>query len=437
MNTANTTVLGRVTNGPIFNLLTNKSLIAVFDQGVVSVIGFATNVLLARYGQPGELANYTLALSVIIVFRSVQERIISTPYTVFRSRFRDERLHQFAGNALLQQLSLTTLFTVGALVIWGANSSHPLASLIMVLSWVGPCLVYREFKRQYLYSHGRVVYVTILDTCSTIAQLAAIFWLIRNDALTAKNAYLALGIPCLAACLFFQLANLRRFSVSLKTFVPDALMTWGYGRWLLAGRMAGTVGRQIIPWALLFFVSKASVEHLAVCSTLTGFSFIFLTGWNNHLRPLFVGTYANQGLEHLRILQRRSLLAATIVLGLLCLVYLAAAHLIIPWIFKTNLPSANMVTFLLGLHVLATGITMIHGNVLAAFENSAPNFRAELALSVALAISTIAFVPLWGVAGAALATAIGALTGMLVMWHYANRQLATASEYKPKSGCSV
>ena len=58
-------------------------IIALFDQGVVSITNFATAVMIGRVCGKAELGVYSLAWTLITVATGIISTLISAPYTVF------------------------------------------------------------------------------------------------------------------------------------------------------------------------------------------------------------------------------------------------------------------------------------------------------------------------------------------------------------------
>ena len=57
------------------------ALVCLFNQGVVSVAGFATSVLIGRLA-PSELGVYYIGLSLVLFARGFQQQLVSTPYAL-------------------------------------------------------------------------------------------------------------------------------------------------------------------------------------------------------------------------------------------------------------------------------------------------------------------------------------------------------------------
>ena len=56
------------------------ALLCIVDQGVVSVAGFGTSVLIGR-SNPEELGVYFIAWSIVYFIRGFQQQMICVPYT--------------------------------------------------------------------------------------------------------------------------------------------------------------------------------------------------------------------------------------------------------------------------------------------------------------------------------------------------------------------
>ncbi len=414
------------------------SMLAIVDQGCVSAIGFLTTILLARFGQSGELANYVLALSTVILVRAIQERLISTPYTVFWSKFSGQELRNFTGNSVGQITLLCGLFAillVAARLILHVHSDY--TGILSVLVWAGPAMVFREYVRQYYFARDRIWQVTVMDSLTTLAQIVLILTFIHYDNLSAQSVYFALGLPCLMAGITFAILNASEIGLRFVPRYRYSMMTWRFGRWLLAGRLVGTVGTQMMPWLLVFLADKVAVEQLAVCASLTGLSLIFLTGWNNYLRPQSIRVFADGAYVGLREYWFASSSRLAIALGLLCLVYALFADQLIKLLFNVTFESMNAVAVLLGLHVLCSGLSMLCGNALGALERSTPNFWGEVASATMMLATATVLIPIFGVLGAAAAILAGAVAGLAVMWIALEYELRPTQPSVPHSSSTA
>ena len=103
------------------------ALVCLFDQGVVSVAGFATNVLIGRFAGKSELGVYYIGLTMVLFARGFQQQLVSTPYTIFHHRQEAANLPAYRGSCLVQQawfLIVTFLYLLLQILVaaFGLNS---------------------------------------------------------------------------------------------------------------------------------------------------------------------------------------------------------------------------------------------------------------------------------------------------------------------------
>ncbi len=78
-----------------------ESGLALLDQGAISLTSFATAVMLGRTAGPSELALYSLGLTLLLVLATVQDSLVSTPYTVYGARLSAADRAAYAGRTLV------------------------------------------------------------------------------------------------------------------------------------------------------------------------------------------------------------------------------------------------------------------------------------------------------------------------------------------------
>ena len=135
------------------------ALVCLFNQGVVSVAGFATSVLIGRLA-PSELGVYYIGLSLVLFARGFQQQLVSTPYAIYLHRQEEENLPAYRGSCLVQQFGFLIIASaylfIQVLAVYAGwfsddsagQPSDVLPSLIVLLVFM-PVLLMRELVRHY------------------------------------------------------------------------------------------------------------------------------------------------------------------------------------------------------------------------------------------------------------------------------------------------
>src|SRR5438132_4331641 len=84
-----------------FDTGSGNQALALIDQAVVSGTSFLTTILIGRWCGAGELGVYSLGFSLLVSWGSVQNSLISLPYTIYRLRSREGTQEECAGSALV------------------------------------------------------------------------------------------------------------------------------------------------------------------------------------------------------------------------------------------------------------------------------------------------------------------------------------------------
>ena len=131
------------------------SVLAIFDQAAVSGTNFLTVVLVGRACGQEELGYYSLGVTILVLLVSVQESLVTAPYTVFRERLRGWRRNEYAGRVLVQQGVLALLAAVGLAAMVGLSGVVH-RDMTLIVAAVVPLVLLRDFCRRLGFAHGRI-----------------------------------------------------------------------------------------------------------------------------------------------------------------------------------------------------------------------------------------------------------------------------------------
>ena len=165
----------------LFRVVTGTHTLSLVDQAVISATSFITTILVGRWCGADELGVYSMGFSLLISWISVQESLVSLPYTIYRHRFAKEDPAEYAGSALTHYLLLSALamavlvVTAVGLFLCGAVSS--LVTVTWVLTAVVPFALLREFRRQFAFAHLRMAQALGVDLVMAALQIVGLAWL--------------------------------------------------------------------------------------------------------------------------------------------------------------------------------------------------------------------------------------------------------------------
>lgn len=413
-------------------LLANEQLrrtaLAILDQAVVSGTNFATSVILGRCTGRGELGVYYLALSLVLLVRGAQERLVSSPYTIYASRKQGAELHAYAGSTLAHQLLLSVLACGGLAIAGGlglfSGGLEPLFHLLLVAA---PLLWLREFVRQRLFAHLESGAALVLDTAVSAAQLGLLLYF---GWLGVLGVGLTLGVMaccCGVAATICIALRPPLLATSVRRMLADWCENWLFARWALASYLLACTGPSILPWAVAYCGGEADTGSLGGCTTLVGLSNMFLIGFANYFCPRAAQAYAQGGTRDLRSQLRRAQLILFVCLTPL----VAAAALAGDWlavaVYGPEFQNTRWIITTLALAVLANSFGVVAGNGLWAMDRPKASFLADISALVASLVSAVCLIPLLGPLGAALAALCGNSCDAAVRMWVLQRALAERS----------
>jgi O-antigen/teichoic acid export membrane protein len=404
----------------LWRLVSGNSAVSIADQLIVSGVNFLTVVLIGRFLTKQDLGIYSLAFSIIIFLRSVQETLITAPYTYLHHK----QGVGYAGSALIQHLGMSGLLTLPLLLagvaLYLAGYQSALLSMALIVIVVGPLILFREFARQINFAHLTLRECLVLDGVVAAGQLSGLAILVSIDWLSVPNIFLIIGVAVTVPSLAWLRITQRLFILKPGRWRSDLLRNWRFGRWMLAGHLLGSVSPFVVPWALL--TTSHGVEAvgvLAASAGVAGLSNTLVVGLNNLLSARAAAAFAQGGIDALqRVLVETGGLVVGLLSGFTVLFLLLGNH-IASALYGEDYADAGSVIAILSLGMLMLGISIAAGNGLCVLGRPAANLKADLTSFVAMVISVFILLGPYGVKGAAAATVISNLTGMMVrLWTY-------------------
>lgn len=386
--------------------------LSVFDQAVVSGTNFVTSVVIGRAAGAEGLGVYSLALSVVLLARAVQEQLVAAPYLVRNQQKPKDSQAAFLGSVFAHQFALTAL-AVAAFVGLGiavGNGIGPrgLGPVVWLLAAAAPAFLLREFLRQVAFAHLRPALAVAVDTAVAVIQVGGLLALAAAGVLTVPGAFAVMASGCLAAAagwFFLQPVPVR---FRRNAVLRDWKENWSFGRWALASQLVGGAGLYVMPWIVAAVDGEEATGLFAAGGTLVGIANMFVNGLANYLSPKAARAYADGGTPALRSVLRITALAFTTFLGAFALVAVVAGELAAGLVYGEGFTSAGPVVGVLALGLWVNSMAITAGNGLWAVGKPQANFRADVVGLAATAAATAALVPLFG---GAIGAAVALLTG--------------------------
>lgn len=414
---------------------TASSLLAVFDQAMISGTNFVTAVLIGRCCGAESLGLYSLVASALAMTIGLQDQLITAPYVLYRNRCRPNRLRGYSGSVLVHQSILIGIIFLGlAALCWQIPREQSLASTIgIILLMSAPSILFRAFVRDLSLARCDVFSVLALDATVCIAQLAVVGTLAWTGNLSLPVVYVTLGIACTSAAVVWFYKNRSDFKISSRAVQIDAIRNWKFGRWALATHLAGTSTPYIMPWILFSMHGEAATGTLAACSVIVGIANIMLAGMGDFLAPRAAAAFAKGGKAGLLTVLRKMLILISIAIGSVCVVAFAIGEFIIHALYDGRFPEAGGLVGLLTLAVLANALGALAGNGLWAIDRPRANFVADITTLIVALVCAMLLVQPYAAFGAAMATLFASSAGAAVRFVIFRTQLAGRETLQPAS----
>lgn len=393
--------------------------LSIVDQAVVSGTNFVTSVVIGRAAGVEGLGVYSLALSVVLLARAVQEQLVAAPYLVRNQQKPADAQAVYLGSVFAHQalLSVLALFAFAALGVAVSNGFGPtdLKSVAWLLMAAAPAFLLREFLRQVAFGHLRPQLALAIDATVAAVQIGGLLALAAADVLTVPGAFGVMASGCLlaAAGWFFVQpvpVHFRRDAVA-----RDWSENWSFGRWALASQLVGGAGLYVMPWVVAAVDGEKATGLFAAGGTLVGIANMFVNGLANYLSPKAARAYADAGTPALRRVLRTTALTFTAFLGSFAVFAVVVGQFAAGLVYGEGFESAGPVVGILAFGLWVNSMAITAGNGLWAVGKPEANFRADLVGLFVMASSTATLVPLLGGAtGGAAALLAGGAADALV-----------------------
>lgn len=423
------TPLGRF--GSIFGqrVASNKSLLSIFDQAVVSGTAFLSAAIIGRTTSASQLGQYYIVLSIVMVILGIQDQLVTAPYIVYSKQRKGRELAEYAGSIWMHHLILTALIVVGlfiAIEIFEKASHSAIVPGLWALLGAVPFLMLRNGVRRYSYANLKVNQVIPLDIIVAVLQLGGLGALAYFDRLSLTRIYAVMGGACCLACVGWYLLDRPQVQLVRPRIATDWRVNWGFGRWALKSFLVGNLTPYATLWILTVSAGAAATGILGACTTIVGLTNVVLTGVANVLTAQAADAYVSGGAHELRrILMRAAALLGSLI-GAFCLFVLLTGDLLTVLTFGTAFQGTGLILFALALSALMTSISTVVGNGLWAIDKPHLNFVADVCcLTLTLLGAAVLIAPL-GALGAALAILAGTLTSAVVRTVTLFRQLKSS-----------
>jgi O-antigen/teichoic acid export membrane protein len=401
--------------------LSGAHILGFADQAIVSAVSFLAMVMIGRSTLPSELGLYAMGLSLLTSFLSIEEALITTPYTTQRDLHSVTETVQ-AGASLAQtgilSFAISALLVVAATaVLWRPETASELGPLLLVIAVVAPLVLLREFTRRFAFAHLRVAEALAQDSLVAAIQVAGLFLLGRAGQMSAVSASAALGTACAVTGIIWLLYTRHRFALSMHEVRAVARRNWSLGKWLFATQLVGSLQGLLVYWLLAWLNGTKAAGIYAASMSIALFSNPIILGAANVLTPKCAEASRQGGAVQLRRECIAEALRLGAIIALFCLVVVpfGARFMQVLYPAKDYLQQGHTVAVLaIGMLAMAVGIPATSG--LTCMERP----RVILGAAVWASFATVGLIiwtaPIWGLVGTAYAVLVGNVVRSAIRW---------------------
>ncbi len=399
-----------------FSSLTRRAalppaMLALADQLLVSGSNFLLLIYLGRHLDANDFGLFSLAMLATLFFSNLHRAVLTRPMEVLAPNATgpQQLVHL---RALLRALLLAMPLVLLALALL-SHWLFPDARLL----WA--CVAYvlgfgvQETLRRYAYMQGRAERAFRLDGaqhgCLWISMLAL-------DALIGVQAWLVFAIMAGAAmlCSLPPLLRLLRQpgSAPQPTFSQLARQHWLLAKWLLLTVLAVWGAGQVYP-LLIAPLGPEAVAQFAACGNILRISGAVMLAVDNYLPARAALVFQREGSAALRAHLWRHLLLCGLAASLAALLLFLLAGPVLFLAYHGSYDDSVPILRMMLPGALFSFLATLLGTYSVAMADSRAPFLTNLAAGACTFSLGLFLIQTEGIAGAALASSLTALTALL------------------------
>lgn len=414
-------LLGRIRN--LYGVTARKSSISLIDQMVVSGTNFIITVLLGRLGGPEELAKYSLGLTVIIIILSIQETLITTPYTIYAHRLDEAALSEYRG-AVLVQWGLLSALAMLTLAVWATVTLSGLglpglAPVLYVLSLFIPFYLLRDFARQLAFAHLNSTTALRIDLCAATMQLCPIIILAVKGLSSVVTIFVAIGAANAVVAVTWLVLLRNELTIRRKRILPVIRQHVSFGSWSFASRIVSQLNSDILLlWLMAFVLGNTATGIFAACVTIVGISNPFIIGIAQLLTPRIAQAFAYSGLGEVLRVARKATIVIGLALGGFCCGAFLFGEKALRLFYGGLYDGHSSIITVLSISALASAISLPAACGLLAFERPDVSLKSSVVgLLLTMTVASALVLPM-GLLGVVYGLLCGQIGSSTVRWAF-------------------
>jgi O-antigen/teichoic acid export membrane protein len=409
-----------------------KTIWGLADQMVLSILGFAVMLILARAGDQSQLGLYAVANSIVVLLLSAQDSLVTRPYSIqiFRPVGTPGE-HAFSSLAFSFAISAlgSVALAISALYLYVHDSGY--AGIALAIAMICPLVLLREFGRRHGLSNMRMVSALKTDAIAALSTILILALLLAIHKLTAATALLAVGTGAAFGSLWWLAQNGQHLDFNRNQLLPAFWQSWALGKWLFISQSAMQMQGYVIHWLCLLLISASATGAYAAVLSVVALANPFLYGFFNLIMLKSIRTLKDAGTGGLR----RQVLRDSVVLAVIMSCFAIGIFVTGGFLMKVLYPSLDLnsegpVLTVLSICALASTIGAFGGPAAIAVQGME---KARELSVVSLGVFAFGVLAAWilisryGLLGTGLALLATETIGCVARWLLFNRLISKAS----------
>jgi O-antigen/teichoic acid export membrane protein len=252
-----------------------KGGLAILDQALISGSNFVISILLARWLMPDQYGAYAVAFGIYVMLSLVYQSLLLEPMGVFGGSVFRDNLRGYLRSLVSIHLAFSVAICSALVIAWAiAHHTDPRGAITGALAGVAvasPCLMLFALARRTFYVELSPAPAAIGAFLYSSVVLAGLYVVYQHKLLSPFVAFLLIGAGALVTgvVLMFGLRAGLSGSGPAPAFREAWSRHWRYGRWALAGCIAGWLPSYIYYPLLSSFKGMAESGQLKALMNLT------------------------------------------------------------------------------------------------------------------------------------------------------------------------
>lgn len=388
-----------------------QAMLSLFDQAVLSLTNFSSIFLIAKLTSPSELGYYVTAFSLTMFASALQLGLITAPYMMRCQGLERDSAKAYAGNSLLQQLtlSLLTIALLGALAAaaFVFQPGHALAPLLAVLAVSLPLYAVREFYRRIAYAHLHMGMAASMSLVASIIQLVFILAVAYVGSLNAMTAILGLGLGSAAAVAMSIWMLKELFTIDGQGFRDDLSTNWATGKWICGDQLVIVSRGYSMHWVLMVLLGPATTGLYTACASFVMLSNPIQIGFSSYFSARVAAAFHQGGLAKMNAVLSQARWVLVGIIGMFATVLVFGGEWLAVTAYGSEYAGTGALIAVMAITTVIFAVDLSPHLGLWVLSHADFNFRANTIGLVTIIVTGIPL-SLWlGVLGAGIAPLIG------------------------------